>query len=234
MSVRRFLTKALSILIPLAGYFGGACMLSACGDYYEYAIVPTTMTLEQHTMTLMVGDSAVIRPLFTPDSLSNNTVFWYSLDPDVATFVSADTIVAQTIGTTQAVAIAVIDYTQIDTCTIEVIDRWVFPENDYPHETVVYADVTIHGEPATEDDIIAAFIGGEVRGIGQMFEKGGHRVMRIRVAGDLVDEDEMEQQSIIFCCYRRRQHIVETFPQAIYYDGEAHGTPSKPFQLQIP
>lgn len=209
---------------------------TSCADLFDMgpAIVPSTMTLETHEVTLMVGDSCVIRPLFSPEQLSNNSVYWMSAAPEIATFVSADTLLAVSPGTTEAIAIAVTDYNKIDTCIVNVINRWALPEDDYPHETVVYANVRIHGEPLADDDVVAAFVGGEVRGIGQMFEMRGHSVMRIRIAGDFVEPDEMEQQSVAFRVYSKRRHLIETFPQWIYFDGESHGTPSAPMLLEIP
>ena len=209
---------------------------SSCADLFDMddAIVPSEMTLDTHAVTLMVGDSCVIKPIFTPDSLSNNVVFWMSLDPEVASFVSGDTLVGRSIGSTEALAISVTDYTRADTCAVEVIDHWDLPIEDFPHETIVYANVLIHGQPPTDDDVIAAFYQGEVRGIGQMFEMRGHSVMRIRIAGDFVDDDDLEQNSVAFRCYRKHEHQLLTFPQWIYFDGESHGTPSSPLQLQIP
>jgi len=216
-----------------------ACMamaLTSCADLFDMddAIVPREMTLETHAVTLMLGDSCVIKPIFTPDSLSNNVVYWMSMDPEIASFVSGDTLVGLSIGTTEALAISVTDYNQIDTCAVEVIDRWQLPDEDFPHETIVYANVLIHGQPPTDDDIIAAFYEGEVRGIGQIFEMRGHSVMRIRIAGDFVDNDELDQQSVAFRCFRRSHHELLTFPQWIFFDGESHGTPSEPLQLEIP
>ena len=230
--MRKHLIRYIARCALLAGVAAGT---TSCADLFDMpeAVVPTTMTLETHEVTLMVGDSCVVHPIFNPDTVTNEVIFWMSLNPDVAAFVSADTLVGMSVGETGAVAISVTDRSQIDTCAVNVIDHWALPEEDFPHETIVYANVLIHGAPPADGDVIAAFVGGEVRGIGQMFEMRGHSVMRIRIAGDFVEPDEMEQQSVAFRVYSRSRHQLETFPQWIYFDGETHGTPSQPLLLQI-
>ncbi len=223
--MRKYVFYYFSLLITL--------VVASCAELTEPVTLPSSMTLERHDVTLMVGDLCVIHPVFIPDSLSNNTVFWMTDNPEVATFIMGDTLLGVSPGKTNAIAIAVTDYNKIDTCAVEVIERWTLPEEDFPHETIVYANVVVHGEPATDDHIIAAFIGGEVRGIGEMFEMRGHSVMRIRIHGDFVEPDEMDVQSVTLRCYTRSKHLLETFDYWLYFDGETHGTPSAPVRLEI-
>lgn len=227
--------------------------LTSCAELFdmEEAIVPTTMTLERHDVTLMVGDSCVIHPVFTPDSLSNNSIFWFSMDNQVADFVTADTLVALGTGVTDAVAISVTDYTQVDTCAVRVIDRWELTSDSYPYEMVIYARAIVQGQPITPDMTIAAFYGEECRGIGQVRQSHGITYLVLRVGSEIryddSDEDwidygddeeasspsELYRERIIFRCYDRRNHILLTSPVRVVFDGEAHGTLSDLFDLEF-
>ena len=207
-------------------------VLTACGDFFEpnEATLPTAMTLSRHDVTVMEGDTCVIRPLFTPDSISNRAVFWMTADQQVARFLNADTLVAVGQGSTQAIAISVSDYRKADTCRVSVINRWRLTANfDYPEDMVVYADIRVHGQPVSDDMIIGAFCGDELRGVGQTMERRGVRYTLIRVWGPYA----MSNETIIFRCYDRRRYTLEEFNEALSFDGESHGSPSNLFRLTI-
>ena len=209
-----------------------ALLTASCGEFFEpsEATLPTTMTLSNHDVTVMEGDTCVIRPLFTPDSISNSAVFWMTLDQEVARFVSPDTLLAVYQGITEAVAIPVIDYRKTDTCRVTVIPRWQITANfNYPEDMVVYADIRVHGQPVNDDMLIGAFCGDELRGVGQTIERQGVRYTLIRVWGPYA----MSNETIVFRCYDRRRYTLEEFDEALDFDGEAHGTLSNLFKLTI-
>ena len=206
--------------------------LSSCGEFFEptEATMPTTMTLSSHDVTLMVGDTCIIRPLFTPDSISNQAVFWMTADQQVARFLNIDTLVAVTQGSTQAIAISVTDYHKADTCRVSVISRWDLTANfDYPEDMVIYADIRVHGQPVSDDMLIGAFCGNELRGLGKTMERSGVRYTLIRVWGPYA----MSNETIVFRCYDRRRYTLEEFSEALSFDGESHGSPSQLLRLTI-
>lgn len=209
-----------------------ALLTGACSEFFEpnEATMPVTMTLSSHDVTVMEGDTCVIHPLFTPDSISNQAVFWMTADQQVARFLNTDTLIAVTQGSTQAIAISVTDYRKADTCRVSVISRWRLTANfDYPEDMVVYADIRVHGQPVSDDMMIGAFCGDELRGVGQTMERRGVRYTLIRVWGPYA----MSNETIIFRCYDRRRYTLEEFNEALSFDGESHGSPSNLFRLTI-
>lgn len=219
-------------LYHLALVLTAALLTTACGEFFEpnEAITPSTMTLSSHDVTIMEGDTCVIHPLFTPDSISNQAVFWMTADQQVARFLNIDTLVAVTQGSTQAIAISVSDYNKTDTCRVSVISRWNLTANfDYPEDMVVYADIRVHGQPVSDDMLIGAFCGNELRGLGKTMERSGVRYTLIRVWGPYA----MSNETIIFRCYDRRRYTLEEFSEALSFDGESHGSPSQLLRLTI-
>lgn len=209
-----------------------ALLTGACSEFFEPndATMPVAMTLSSHDVTVMEGDTCVIHPLFTPDSISNQAVFWMTADQQVARFLNTDTLIAVTQGSTQAIAISVTDYHKADTCHISVISRWDLTANfDYPEDMVIYADILVHGKPVSDDTLIGAFCGNELRGLGKTIERNGVRYTLIRVWGPYA----MSNETIIFRCYDRRRYTLEEFNEALSFDGESHGSPSNLFRLTI-
>ena len=211
--------KRISYIATLAALL----TLTSCGELFDNddAIAPVVMTLESHDITLMLGDSCVLRPIFTPDSISNKAVFWLSTDNTVAQFAGNDTIVGVALGSCDAIAIAVTDYRQTDTCHVNVVEPWTFSPYEYFYDMVVYADITVNGEPLTDDMTVAAFANSELRGIGEQRVDHGIAYTYIRLYsyndyGDVVS----------FKCYDRRTHHMYDFPAScnIVFDGEVHGT----------
>lgn len=204
----------------------------SCGEFFEpnEATEPVAMTLSNHAVTIMEGDTCVVRPLFTPEAISNAAVFWTTINQEVARFINPDTLLAVAEGTTEAIAIPVIDYTKTDTCRVTVIPRWEFNANfNYPEDMVVYADISVHGQPVNNDMLIGAFCGDELRGLGQTLERFGVRYTLIRVWGPYA----LSHETIVFRCYDRRNYTLEEFDEALEFDGESHGTLSSLYKLTI-
>ena len=220
--------KLYNITLALAA----SLLTVSCAEFFEpnEATLPVSMTLSNHDVTVMEGDTCVVRPLFTPDSVSNGAVFWTTINQEVARFINPDTLVGVAQGSTEAIAIPVIDYTKTDTCRVTVIPRWEFTANfNYPEDMVVYADIRVHGQPVNEDMLIGAFCGDELRGMGQTLERFGVRYTLIRVWGPYA----LSHETIVFRCYDRRNYTLEEFDEALEFDGETHGSLKNLFKLTI-
>lgn len=192
-----------------------------------------TMTLRHDTLYVMAGDHFLLQPIFTPDSIANHSVFYQSDNEDIVRM-DEDSLLAVSQGWTTLRAISV-SSRLVDSCAVCVIDPWLpVSPYAYPHETIIYADVTVDGKqvlPAYDDGVmLVALIAGEVRAVGRHIKAFGHDLTLFRVAGDLPDEDG-GTQTIAFAYYHRPTLRYILFPQYVEFDGETHGAPSAPFRI---
>ena len=210
-------------------------LLTSCGlieiDPDTEAKLPTKMAFPYDTVYVMQGDTFIVQPLFQPDSVTNKTCFWLSLNPDIVSLEN-DTLVAEQEGWARimatSVATAITD--SVDVC---VMKPWVVSNTAYPYEMVVYADVTVHGQPMTEDMILAAFIGDEIRGIGTPLRVGDKDIWRIRIYNDTETALDYAEVSFTLWLYDRLTLQRLRFPVIVPYTGETVGTPSQPIELKI-
>lgn len=218
MNIRRITTRGpvATLLLVL--------LLTACGEFYEFntssPVTAGEMSLQRRVVTMVVGDHYAIPVDFSPEELSNNAVFWLSEDDAIATFEN-DTLVALSEGLTRAFAFTTIDRLR-DTCWVYVMPAIYMAPGNYPYDMVIYASVDVHGTRLTTDNaqpyIIAAFVGDELRGIGQMKRRAGIDYMEMRVWSPFTGGDEVRLR-----CYYRGQARAELFPDVFTFDGEMHG-----------
>ena len=198
----------------------GAALATACGDYFEGVTTAGEMQLTRKVIPLIEGDCYSIPVTFSPVELSNNTVYWLTEDNTVARFVN-DTLVALSEGQTLAYAWSSIDLLR-DTAIVVVLPGMYEAPADYPYDMVIYASVDVHGTRLTQDNaqpyIIAAFVGDELRGIGQMKRRAGIDYMEMRVWSPFTGGDEVRLR-----CYYRGEARAELFPDVFIFDGEMHG-----------
>lgn len=218
MNIRRITTRGpvATLLLVL--------LLTACGEFYEFntssPVTAGEMSLQRRVVTMVVGDHYAIPVDFSPEELSNNAVFWLTEDDAIATFEN-DTLVALSEGLTRAFAFTTIDRLR-DTCWVYVMPAIYMAPGNYPYDMVIYASVDVHGTRLTTDNaqpyIIAAFVGDELRGIGQMKRRAGIDYMEMRVWSPFTGGDEVRLR-----CYYRGQARAELFPDVFTFDGEMHG-----------
>lgn len=208
--------------------------LTSCGlidmDMDTEAQPVLSMKLDRDTVYVMTGDRFVLTPVFTPDTISNQAVFFSSDDSDVAQ-VDDGTIVAVGAGWTTVTAVSA-SGRFVDRCEVCVIPRWEVSPYAYPDEMFVYAKVTVHGNEPGEDMMVAAMINDEARGVGQWLSVGKYRCMVFRVLNYRIGDGE-DPDIVSFACYNRKTLKLEFFSQRIAYDGETHGSPAAPFELRI-
>lgn len=216
-------------------YILSAALLTACGlidvEPDSEARVPTKMYFSPDTVYVMVGDTFVVRPTFEPDTINNKSCFWTSLDMDIVSLKN-DTLIAEQEGWARIVAasVAALMTDSVDVC---VMEPWVMSETKYPYEMVVYADVSVHGEPVTEDMTLAAFSGTSLRGVATPITVGPKTLWRFRVYNDFEFTLPYAETPITFWVYDRKTLQREMFPAYIIYNGETYSTPSEPLELKI-
>lgn len=206
--------------------------LTSCGEWFEIevpdSVVPTGMTIDNHDIVLMVGDSLRLTPAFTPDSVSLRSVFWY-IDSDAAS-VQNGLVMALKPGEGKIVAVSVSGELR-DSCRVRVIDSWQFNKPGYyRYDMIVYASTTIDGLPefSPADYVLAAFVGDDLRGIGVQRQAHGVNYYEFRVYSNQPQGETMELRA-----YRRNHTGVTRLTPTYVFDGETHGSLSRLEKLKV-
>lgn len=213
--------------------------LASCGLAFEMdeeSLGATSMKLDRESIDVLEGDTVVLKAIFTPDSISNKTVFWTTENSNVMRHIGGDSLLAVSAGQTIVSAISVSDRLTA-MCSVNVLSPWndFDSSHSYPYEMVVYANITVGGEQLRDDDVVAAYVGNSLRGIGKNQMINDLRFTVIRVGSDMIgkaDEDmPWAEQEVEFRIYRRSELHLYTCKETIIYDGESHGTLSQLFEL---
>ena len=229
-SLRRWMV--MGVLAPL---LATSCGLMDMEEQQE--LVATQMQLGRDSLYIMVGDTLALQPEFTPDSVTVSDIYWASSAPDVLS-VADNVFTARSAGWALVTAVSVARRLE-DSCHVCVMPRWESMARQYPHEMMVYADVSVGGRPFTPDEmVLGAFVDDELRGIGEGMEWKGRQYVRFRIGSETaaVDPDNPDDESdevVTFRVYHRSRLAYEEFPQKLNYDGETHGTLSSLFKLSI-
>lgn len=204
--------------------------LSSCGDFYEFdkqdAIEVGEMILGRENIDLMVGDEFLIPVTFSPATISNEEVYWFSDNEDVIV-VDNGRVVAVGEGSAIVTAISVSEQHKA-TCKVTVHPRWSFNPYSFAYDMVFYADVTVHGEKYSDNMLVVAVCDDEIRGVAEIKEERGIRYILIRVYSNFMEGDEIR-----FKVYQRNAALVEEFPNEIIFDGESHGSLLNLYPLAI-
>ena len=222
--------KTLRHLLYGIAVLTAVCLATACGEYFEGVTPAGSMQLSRKVIPLIEGDRYSIPVAFDPVELSNNTVYWLTEDNTVARFVN-DTLVALSEGQTMAYAWSPIDLLR-DTAIVVVLPGMYEAPDNYPYDMVIYASVNIHGTPLTQANAdqyaIGAYVGEELRGLGQVEQRQGIDYVVIRVWSPFERGEQVTLR-----CYYRGQARAELFPDEFTFDGERHGTLSQLYPLVL-
>ena len=111
---------------------------------------------------------------------------------------------------------------------VSVLPGWINQRMaGWRYETIVYAKVTVNGEPPTTDMKFAAFCGNELRGRGVTRTVKGITYMVFRVGSNT-----NEREAIRFEGFDTKDGAPITFDETIIFDGGTHGTLSNLFELK--
>lgn len=215
----------------------GYCLmfLVSCGDFWELETQDVgdkgNMELQRKIVSIVVGDGYKVPITFTPSDLATNAVYWLSENDDVA-FIRNDSIIGKSTGVARIIAFTTLSQLR-DTCYAYVMPSMEVMTGTYPYDMVIYASVTVHGQKLTVDNskdiLVVAFVNDEVRGIGQMRKHKDKEYLELRVWGSAQSSDEIVELR----CYYRKEAKLEVFDYTLTYDGEQHGTLSKPIELVL-
>ncbi len=212
-------------------------MLTGCGLIDMEFDNETQQVISIHfnydTVYVMKGDSFLLAPYIYPDTVSNTTVYMFSGNENVVG-IQNDTIFAAGEGTTTVVAITVNNAIS-DTCTVIVMPRWKDPlPTQYINDMVVYTHILVGGYAPGSKMIFGAFHKDEVRGLAVPM-KDDRSLYRFRIWSDefYVSEGDPGYENITFRAYNPRTLQMQYPSKAltIPFDGETHGSPSRPLEL---
>lgn len=221
--------------------------------------VAAAMALNYDTIYVTPGTFIALKPTFEPDTLNTKDYLVWSSDTNVVSVNRlTGRIKAEAPGWARLYVETVSSQLK-DSCTVNVIPDWRTITKVYPYETVFYADITFKGKPLNENMIVAAFVGDEFRGIGEVLTFNNISFIQLRVGGDDIygnalmttpgeeeeeeevydneDEDDNEDankpQPIVFRCYDPILLRLYECPDTAYFNGATNGTLSKPYKIEF-
>lgn len=202
------------------------------------------ITLDRHTLYLMAGDTYQFTATFEPDTVRNKAVFWMSNNVNVATF--EDGILLATGEGETTIAGISIEHQCSDTCHVVVSDGWYMPLNLFPFDMVINADITVDGQPLTENMQVGAFVDNEMRGLGVQRQFFGVTYTELRIYSPLKPyapdenldplhpyETPSDSEKVVLRVYDRDTHTIYESPDTLTFDGMTHGFPSSLYRLEF-
>ena len=213
-----------------------ALLMPSCGlldmEFDENVQIAYDMQLDHDTVYVAVGDSFVLQPVFTPDSVINREVFFSTANEEIA-YIHNDTIIAVSEGETVISAISVMNE-KMAFCQVFVLAPWEINIYKYSNDMVAYLSATIDGVPIDfEKQMIVAFVGPQLRGIGQPIKLKDTTIVQIRIYGYSYwgNEEPIRPELVRFAYYDKEKLLLKYLPLYITFDGETHGSPSAPIEL---
>lgn len=176
-------------IVQILGFVFSLCGFTSCGLIdidvdSDISQIAAEMKLNFDTAYVWKGFVVNVVPQFKPDSLNITDIYIRAEHPEVVDVnLLSGRITAVGAGWTRLFVESVSAQIK-DTCTVCVMELWDVPHSVYPYETVFYADVTLRGEPLTEDMVVAAFVGDECRAIGEALSFHGIKLMQLRVGAE--------------------------------------------------
>lgn len=185
--------------------------LSGCGEIFEVEEISelsvAELTMDRHTIDLMVGDTFQVPAKVTPDSLAQRGIYWESADSSIVR-ISEGKVQALATGETTVRAIAMAGE-KSDTCHVRVWPLWDLDPYAFRYDMVVYADVRINNQ-AADDNMLVGVFGqdddgrSQLKGIGRMRRTAdgqSYMLLRIYSNGD-------NGEPLTVRCYDRSQAMV--------------------------
>lgn len=212
----------------------GICLcLSSCGliDFeFDEAIEPVySMHLNHHSLYVMEGDTFALTPEFEPYVYPNIAVYW-STSSDSVLAVEDNNIIAIAPGEAYVSATSVVQG-NVDSCCVTVMPQWRTDVYSYPYEMIMYTRMTVNGEPFDSSRMkVAAFVDDECRGEGEIREYAGVQYLYFRIMGNMYDS-KGNPEIVRFRLYIRDMLFCDYLPIRYLFDGETHGSLSKPLTL---
>lgn len=228
--------KRPTYLSPLSCLILMASLLTSCGlidmEFDDNIQAAYDMHLDRDTVFVTQGDSFVLHPVFSPDTVRNREVFFRSANEEIA-YIMNDTIIAESRGETVVSATSVMNEIMAF-CHVFVLAPWEINIHMFSNDMVAYLTAAIDGVPIDfEKQKVVAFVGSELRGIGKPIELKDKEVIQMRIYGHLEwDNIEPTRPELVrFAFYDKEKLMLKYLPVYLDFDGQTHGSPSVPIEL---
>lgn len=229
--MKKIIIIATAQLCFFASLFFNSCALI---DLEEEQKTVVDMHFSYDTIYVEMGDQFTITPVFDPDTVSIENIYWETSAEDVVSILSNTfTAVGEGWSTIRAISVSA---QKEDSCHVCVLPKWsevIIPVT--PYETVVYASPEIDGkEFEPRSMVLIAYLGNEVAGLGQLKEQNGYKYIRLRVGSEIFDEEDCMDVAIKLKLYNRKDKTFKNISCSEYlpFDTESHGTPISPLILK--
>lgn len=204
-------------------------LMCSCGlidfEFEEYTQEVFEMNLNRDSVYVLLDEPFNLTPVFTPDSVSNKEVYWTSSDNTIV-WVFDNVLLPVGVGEAYVTALTVLNR-MTDSCYVKVLPHWEIDIHNFSDDMVVYADVSINGAPVdTENILLGAFCGGELRGVGVKKEAKGIEYFEFHIMGykELENDENGNNEIVRFAYYDRSNLSFKYLSQYLIFDGETHGT----------
>ena len=176
--------KTIKHIVNLVMLMAVLPCLFSCGEMFE-DMPPIQsafdMSFDRHAMTIMEGDSCHIQLCFTPDSVSNQSAYWWAEHPERVILRNNGTVIGQSEGLTDVMAISLSSNIS-DTCKVNVLSNWIKERvPSLPYDMIVNAAVQIDGKPINSSQCIAAYCGPQLRGVGSLRREHNIDYLMLRI-----------------------------------------------------
>ena len=134
----------------------------------------------------------------------------------------------------------------VSVASVVVSYGWYMPENYYPFDMVVNADITVNGQPLKEGMQVAAFVGTQIRGIGVQRKFFDVTYTELRIYSPLkpygpnenqhpleTNAEPIDPEEVVFRVYDRDSQTMYVSSETITFDGLTHGYPSNLYPLNF-
>lgn len=200
----------------------------------EEVLMAYEMKLNHDTVYVMQSDTFALEPVFTPDSVINKEIYLVSESESIAK-IENNNIIAVGVGETRITAISVMSSISAY-CDVFVMEPWYLNQHDFSDDMVVYARVTVDGQPFNPStQRVAAFAGAQFRGEGHLIELGGNTYIRFRIYSYMEwgDDQPTDPEMIRFGLYNRENLNFSYGDVYLPFDGETHGSPTSPLEIKF-
>lgn len=177
---------------------------------------------------VMVGDTFQLSALTNGGRPYGGSVFW-TTEHDSVVSVLDGIFYANGEGETTVMALSTYPVVRTQALII-ALPRWSSPGRQ-PYETIVVADLDVAGRPYDPETMrVAAYFNDVCAAVAEPLRVGTRWLARFRVASEALPA---ATQDITFRIHLFHDFQYGIMTETVPFDGETHGTPSRPIVLSI-
>lgn len=204
----------------------GLLFLTSCDEVFELkeTKAPACVTASLHELVLMEGDTCRLGAE-REGEWTNPSVYWTSLDEDIAVAHSDGSVCALAVGNARIVVMSVIDPDIRDTAIVHVFSRLQASTMAYRYDMPAYVTLSIGGDKPSRHMHIVAYCDDEIRGVSEFL--GPCFVLRTWSGTAQGEEFTLK------CYYSDHGRFYDLNETLTFSADEFKGYPSSPIVLSV-